>query len=207
MKLFSRMAAIAAIVSLVASPALAGSGWGKRIEMSGDNKAAIGAELLAGNEVCVGSKKQHTCMLFNPFSEEIRLQEVSRPIGLNQNVVVNRILTATETIERGLLRRDEGGRLMPVIQDVRSTNNAAAIWTAGFAQMPAALSNGLGASLANALINKCDSEYGCGNNFNLNNGQASAGSMSESNAGAQVGITSTGGGACGSGGCPSGRGH
>lgn len=203
MKVFSLMAAFAAIFSLIASPALAGSRSGDRVWLSGGDNGAIGSALLAGQEVCVGSKKQHSCMLYNPFTQEIRLQEVSRPIGLNQNVVINRVLAATDTGH--LVRVD--GRLQPAIQDVRSTNNAAAIWTSGFAQMPAAMVNGLGASLANALINRCDSNYGCGNNFNLNNGQAQAGSVSESNAGAQVGITSTGGGTCGSGGCPSGRGH
>lgn len=198
MKLFFSMAAVVAVMTLVATPALADNG--KRLWYSGEEVGAVRAALIAGDEVCMGSKKLHSCMMFNSFTKEINIQTVSRPIGVNQNTVTNRTLSATESGE--LLRVD--GQLVSVISEIRGTNNAMALWTAGLAQVPATMVNGLGASLVQGLLNPCRGDSIC-NSTIIGVEGAQALSFSESSAGAQVGITSIGGGTCGSGGCPTGR--
>lgn len=160
--------ALAAAFAMVTSPAFADEGrWHPRVR----NPADPAAELLAGREVCLGSATQFSCMTLNRQTQEIHIVDGSRPIGVSQNVIVNRVVAATAT---GLFARDSGGRLIPAVADVRGTENAAARWTSGFAQVPAAAANGLGASLVSSLTTRCHGEYGCGNNFNMNNGNAGA---------------------------------
>ncbi len=200
--LFSLMAAIVAI-TLVALPASADEKKGKRLDMAGADQAAIMTELNAGNEVCVGSGKMKTCMILNPVTREIRLMEVGRPNGINQNVVINRILPMTPN---GEFVRHSSGTFLPSIQDVRGTLNGPGVLANTVSGAVQATFNGFAPSLVQALSNPCRGDSVCNSTIiGISNDAAEAVAVSESNAGAQAGITSVGTGTCGSTGCPTGR--
>ena len=155
----SILAAFAAMAMLVGSfsstPAFADRGKpAERVWMSGSSLEAITAELQAGSEVCVGTKKNHACSRINPFTSEALIQDVSRPIGANKNVVVNTIVALTP---EGVVLRSEAGVVLARFQ-VGSEN---ANWQATMQQMvgnilPAAF-NGVGAATVQAIANPCGS--------------------------------------------------
>lgn len=190
-------AAIAALV-MVSLPTAAFADEGRRSQRVW-NPEDPAASLLAGSEVCTGSSRLHTCATLVPLTQEIILQTVSRPVGLNQNIVANRIVAATET---GMFQRGENGQLIPAIMDVRSSDNSAAVWNRNLGNILSAGMNGTGAAAINALSNPCGSG-GCGtSNVILNQGsQALAQSVSTANAATKVDIQGLAGcansGACG----------
>ncbi len=157
------------------------------------------ATLLAGDEVCTGSKKLHTCATYVALTQEIILQTVSRPDGLNQNIVANRIVAATDT---GMFKRGDNNQLLPAIMDVRSSDNSAAVWNRNLGSILSAGMNGVGAATINALSNPCGSG-GCGtSNVIMNQGsQALAQSASSAKSDVKVDINGLAGcassGACG----------
>lgn len=181
-----RLSAALAVLVMISVPTAAFADDGRRARRVW-NPEDPAASLLAGNEVCTGSSRLHTCATLVPLTQEIVLQTVSRPIGLNQNVVANRIVAATAT---GLFARNEQtGQLIPAIMDVRSSDNAAAVWNRNLGNIFSATMNGVGASAVNALTNPCGSG-GCGtSNVIVNQGsQALAQSVSQSNAGVNVDV-------------------
>jgi hypothetical protein len=144
------LVATAAVIASVMQPTLAFA-EGRKADRVWNPEDPAGV-MLAGDEVCIGSKKQHSCMLLVQPLQEINIQSVSRPEGLNQNIVTNRIVAADET---GYFRRGEAGQLLAVVMDIRSTANSAAVWNQGLSQVPAALMNGVGASVVQSLIGPC----------------------------------------------------
>lgn len=192
-------AALAALVMVsLPTAALADDGRKSRRVWNPDDPAAT---LLAGDEVCTGSSRLHTCATLVRLTQEIILQTVSRPVGLNQNIVANRIVAADET---GLFRRGDNGQLLPAIMDVRSSDNSAAVWNRNLGNILSAGMNGVGAAGINALTNPCRGG-GCGtSNVIVNQGsQALAQSLSDADAGVGVNVDISGlagcanSGACG----------
>ena len=189
-----RISAAIAVIMMTSVPTAGFADEGRRAQRVW-NPEDPAASLLAGNEVCTGSSRQHTCAVYVPLTQEINLQMVSRPIGLNQNIVANRIVAADAT---GMFRRGENGQLMPAIMDVRSSDNSAAVWNRNLGNILSAGMNGTGAATIGALTNPCGS--GCGtSNVIVNQGsQALAQSLSESNAGVNSSVNLQGLAGCAS---------
>lgn len=143
---------LVAVAAIAMQPTLALADEGRKSQRVWNPKDPASV-LLAGDEVCTGSKQQHTCAILVPLTQEINLQSVSRPEGFNQNIVTNRIVAADET---GLFRRgEEAGQFMAVVMDIRSSANAASVWNQGLSQVPAAFTNGMGASALQTFFGPC----------------------------------------------------
>ena len=175
---------------LLVQPAFADKGdEAERVWMSGQDVEAIKNALKDGNEICIGSPRQHTCMLFNPLSNEVRFQEVSRPKGLNKNTTAVRTLMVTADI---VFQVDAGTGSYPTsVQHIVENQNSAAVWNQGFAQVPAAAMNGAVAAGIQATTNPCR-DGRCGNGSTILNvvegATAVAGASSEANSDSAVEI-------------------
>lgn len=197
-KLISTMVALAAILPLAFSPAFAGE---KPTSGNGMGGGEISQSLLSGKTLCIGDKMLETCMNHNPLTREVNMRTVSRPRGLGVNTVNNRTIVVDE---QATAKFDTFGRVIVSSSDIRGTENAAARWTSGFSNMPAAALNGLGASLVGALLNHCGDV--CNSTIVVNDGSASAGAVADSFSGStSTAVVQTATGACGTGNCPAGR--
>jgi hypothetical protein len=125
-----------------------------RVWMNGADRNLIVEAFLTGRNPCVGSSAQHTCYVFSPVTDELFMQQVSRPKGLGKNLVVNTILQLTP---EGMVMRNEAGVILARFQVGSEQQNAAAIWNTGLSNVPAAMANGMGAGLVCSIA-------GCNNN-------------------------------------------
>lgn len=161
----SILAAFAAIAMLVggfsSTPAFADKGKpSERVWMSGSVLSAITTELLTGSEVCVGSKRNHACSRINPFTGEALIQDVSRPMGANKNLVVNTIVTLTPA---GVVVIDQRTGTVLSRFSVGSENaNWQATLQSAFPAAVGGLTNGLGAAVVQAVANPCGGNCGGG---------------------------------------------
>lgn len=192
----SILAAFAAIAMLVggfsSTPAFADKGKpSERVWMSGSDLPAITVALLAGSEVCVGSKRNHGCSRINLFTGEALIQDVSRPIGANQNVVVNSIVAMTP---EGVVIRNEAGIVLARYGTGSQTANWQATMQSAFPAAIGGLTNGLGAAVVQAVANPCGSG-------NCGGGGATAISISDSAAQSIANTIVQGAAGCGSGPC------
>ncbi len=191
MKFRSILAASAALVMVgfSSSPAYADRGRpSERVWMSGESLEAITTELRSGSEVCVGTKRNHACSRINPFTGEALIQDVSRPIGANKNVVVNTIVVLTP---EGVVMRREDGVLVARFQSGSENANWQATLQSAFPAVAGGLTNGLGAAVVQAVANPCGSG-GCGG------GGATAISISDSAAQTIANVLVQGSPVCGS---------
>lgn len=157
MKFRSILAASAALVMVgfFSSPAYADRGRpSERVWMSGESLEAITTEIRSGSEVCVGTKRNHACSRINPFTGEALIQDVSRPIGANKNVVVNTIVVLTP---EGVVMRREDGVLVARFQSGSENANWQATLQSAFPAVAGGLTNGLGAAVVQAVANPCGS--------------------------------------------------
>ncbi len=183
--------AFAMLVGGFSAPAFADRGKpAERVWMSGQSLADITSELRLGSEVCVGSKKNHACSRINPFTGEALIMDVSRPVGANKNVVVNTIVATTP---EGVVLRNEAGVVLARFQVGSENANWQATLQSAFPAAIGGITNGLGASVVQALA--C-----CGNTAAPT---AIAISDSAAQSIANTLIQGVGGvGSCGSGSCP-----
>lgn len=161
MKFRSILAASAALVMVgfSSSPANADRGRpSERVWMSGESLEAITTELRSGSEVCVGTRRNHSCSRINLFTGEALIQDVSRPIGANKNVVINTLVVLTP---EGVVMRREDGVLVARFQVGSENANWQATLQSAFPAVAGGLTNGLGAAVVQAVANPCGSG-GCG---------------------------------------------
>jgi hypothetical protein len=130
----------------------------ERVWMSGESLEAISTELRAGSEVCVGTKRNHACSRINPFTGEALIQDVSRPIGANKNVVINTIVVLTP---EGVVMRREDGVLVARFQVGSENANWQATLQSAFPAVAGGFTNGLGAAVVQTVANPCGNG-GCG---------------------------------------------
>lgn len=202
MKMLSAAAAAFTIAtSLVLGPLPASAGESRTWNASPGEAQNL---LNEGARLCYGDakkKRQSICSVYDP-SSRIRVTSVNvRPDGLSKNL---HYIMVSPTDANGIPLRDDHGRPVVIAGHVAEQANAAAIWNQGLSNVPAAAFNGAVGSGIAALSNPCRGDSVCNSTIVAVDG-AEALSFAESFAGAEVGITSTGGGTCGSGGCPTGR--
>ena len=147
-------AAFAIVVGGFSSPAFADRGKpAQRVWMSGNSLDSILTELRSGSEVCVGSKKNHACSRINPFTGEALIQDVSRPIGANKNVVVNTIVALSSD---GVVLRNEAGIVLARFQVGSENANWQSTIQGMVGNLLPAMANGLGAAVVQAVANPCN---------------------------------------------------
>ncbi len=163
----------------------------EKVWMSGATRAEIVDAFLGGTIPCIGADKPlGTCFLYNPVTDELRMMETTRPPGSQKNQVTTTIVQMGRSLDGTVMvMRNEQGVLLARLQITSEQQNAAAIWNAGLANVPAAIANGMGAGLICTIA-------GCNNN---GGGGSVAYAISGSEANALAELVSTGG--CGSAPC------
>lgn len=133
--------------------------WGERVKLRGASLAQVVDLFLAGDEPCVGSKQNHTCYSYDPFMNSLHIQRVSRPDGVNKNIVSNMDVVLEQKKEGDKLiltfKVTQEGLPMILFQSTSEQQNAAAIWTTAVGNMLPALTNGMGAAGVQAIANPC----------------------------------------------------
>jgi hypothetical protein len=134
-------------VTSLTSAAYAKGDKGSRLWMTGATREDVVAAALRGDEPCYGSSKNHTCYSYDPVLQMFHIQKVSRPDGLNKNIVEN--MDVVLDGQNVVVRRD--GVPMILFQVASEQQNAAAIWNTALANMLPAAVNGMGAAGIQAL--------------------------------------------------------
>lgn len=147
--------------------------------------------LLNGNRICEGDKRQHVCAIYVSLLEEIQLQHVSRPRGLNKNQSVISLVTVTvdpSDPTKLIYVRNEAGDIDPRLQNIAEQENAASMWTRGISNVPQAAANGVLQGVVSNVLSPCRKDGACGNSTTIQNYNAGAQAL----AGAQLENTNNG---------------